>query len=149
MSFKFRSALVVARPPLIKATSAICFLCFFLLLGGCAFGPGGGGGTQTAPDSVKPGEPAVIKLELSVWGSGGDIKGRYRDIAVSYRLVGERGYKMLSPRLVSQDKKHEVYQFTIPAYPEGTKGEIEYFFDVTLDGHHSRIEGIKKIKVES
>jgi len=120
---------------------------YLLLLSTCLFAQGGGGSAQTAPDSVKAGEPAVIRLELSVWGAGGDIKGRYTDLAASYRLVGESDLKRLSPRFISRDAKHEVYEFTIPGYPKPTTGKIEYYIELKLDGYPSRIEGIKKIKV--
>jgi len=121
------------------------FLC--LLGASCQFTPGGGGSDQVVPDIIKAGEPAVIKLDLSVWGSGGAIKGRYTDISLHYRLVGEDSYKTLLPKLISQGEKREVYEFTLPAYPKGTDGEIEYYFELKLDGHPSRVDGMKKIKI--
>ena len=51
-------------------------LSLWLVTGGCGFAPGGGGSTQIAPDTVKAGEPAVVKLIVSVWGAGGPIEGR-------------------------------------------------------------------------
>ena len=49
-----------------------------LYLSGCPSpsAPGGGGCTQSAPDSVKAGEPAMITIEFSVWGAPGGIQGR-------------------------------------------------------------------------
>lgn len=125
----------------------------FLLSPGC--NPAGGGGSdQIVPDSVKAGEPAAIVLVLSVWGSGGPIKGRYKDLLMNYRLTGEEHYKSVQPEPAAVpykefDKdKFEAYRFTIPAYPAGTKGEIEFNFDVKFDGHKNNIVGVKKIRVE-
>jgi hypothetical protein len=109
--------------------------------------PGGGGSTQIAPDVVNAGEPTVIKLELTVWGAGGSIKGRYTDVYLHYRLVGETTYKKVQPKLVSQYETQEIYDLTIPSYPKGTSGEIEFYFELKLDGHVNQIEGLKKIKL--
>lgn len=125
-----------------KRIASILFFC--LLLIGCA---GGGGSIQVAPDIINSGEPVVIELELSVWGSGGAINGRYADILGYYRLIGGNEYKSLQPKLVSKEKQKEVYKFTIPPYPKGTTGEIEYYFELKLDGQPNRIDGMKKIKI--
>jgi len=137
---------------LIMKKVSITLILSFLIMG-CA---GGGGSTQNAPDSVKPGEPALVKLDLSVWGSGGLIKDRYTDVAFYYRLVGEPNYKILKsnpiPVIFTGDQEkfngmYESYTFTIPPYSKGTTGDIEYYFEMKLDGHLNRIDGIKKIKV--
>lgn len=122
-------------------------LALCLLGAECQPSPGGGGSAQVVPDAIKAGEPAVIILELSVWGAGGAIKGRYTDISLHYRLVGEDGYQALPPKLISQGEERAVYEFKLPAYPQGTTGEIEYYFGLKLDDHPSRIDGMKKIKV--
>lgn len=70
---------------------------------------------------------------------------RHTDISLHYRLVGEDGYKALAPKLISQDEKREVYEFKLPAYPQGTMGEVEYYFELKLDGHPNRVDGMKKI----
>lgn len=111
---------------------------------------GGGGSTQTAPDSMQSGQPVVVKLELTVWGSGGDIKGRYTDIALRYRLATDaQGHAAVKPTLISADATHENYEFVIPAFAAGTVGDLEYYIELKLDGHPSRIEGIKKIKINA
>ena len=51
------------------------------------------------------------------------------------------------PKLISQTKDKEIYEFTIPPYSAGTQGEISYYIELKLDGHANRIEGYKKIKV--
>lgn len=104
---------------------------------------GGGGSNQQAPDSVKHNEPAKIKLELSAQGS---VKGRYTDVVCYYRVVGNNDYQQVRTEPVAKDKTHETYEFIIP--PVGRTGEIEYYFELKLDGHASRVNGIKKIKVE-
>lgn len=117
---------------------------------------GGGGSTQTAPDSVLAGQPALIDLELSVSGDGGPIKGRYSGVVLNYRLAGETDYKRLtadpipiifSGEQASFNNKYEAYTFNVPPYPKGTSGEIEFNFEFKLDGHFSRVEGVKKIKI--
>jgi hypothetical protein len=101
-----------------------------------------------APDSVKAGEPAVVRVELAVWGAGGPVRGRYTGILAHYRLVGERAYALLRPaRAGGGDDHHENYEFVIPPYPPGTRGEIEYYLEMKLDGHPGRIEGIHRITV--
>jgi len=132
---------------------AILAGCLALLLSsGCDIA-GGGGSDQIVPDSVKAGEPAVIVIVLSVWGSGGSIKGRYRDLVLSYRLTGESEFKTIQPESIPVpykefDKdKFEAYRFTLPPYPKGMKGEIEFYFEVKFDGQKNHIKGIKKISI--
>jgi hypothetical protein len=120
----------------------------FLLPAACSLTPGGGGSTQTVSDTVKAGHSIFLGLELSVWGSGGSIKGRYTDIVASYRRLGESDYKTVAPKLVSEAEKTVVYQFVIPTLPTEAGGEIEYYIDTKFDGHLNHIPGIKKIRVE-
>ncbi|HEU4452658.1 MAG TPA: hypothetical protein VFR81_06335 [Longimicrobium sp.] len=127
------------------APGIVAALLFLLLAWGC--GPGGGGTIQVAPETVRAGEAAMVQLELSVWGAGGDVRGRYTELAAFYRLVGEPAFREVTPTLVSGDERSERYRIVIPPYPRGTRGEIEYYIDVKLDGHASRIEGIRRIAV--
>lgn len=112
-----------------------------------AFTPGGGGSTQTAPDTVKIGELATVNLDLNVWGSGGSIKGRYTNIFLYYQITGQDFVKQIEPKLISQNNSHESYEFSIPTYPQYKNGEIIYSIELKLDGQPSRIEGIKKIQI--
>lgn len=118
-----------------------------LLVAAACTPAGGGGSTQVAPDAVGAGEPIVIGLELSVWGAGGEIEGRYSDILLFYRMAGEREYRTARPELVSRGATRESYQVVIPAVPAGSRGEIEYYIELKLDGQPSRLEGTKKIRV--
>lgn len=107
---------------------------------------GGGATNQTAPDSVKVGEAAIIKFEVSVPGSKQNINGRYTDIVMHYNLT-EFDSNFTQPKLISQTQDKEIYEFTIPPYPVGTQGEISYYIELKLDGHANKIDGYKKIKV--
>jgi hypothetical protein len=131
--------LMLSRIPKLPIALSIC------LVAASCFQIGAGGSNQVAPDSIRASEPAVIKLELLVWGEGGPIKGRYTDVTCHYRLSGEQTHAILVSVPSPQDDKHEVYEFTIPGYPAGTTGDIEYYFEMKLDGQPSRIDGIKKI----
>lgn len=113
---------------------------------------------QYAPDAVQAGEPADITLFVTATGGGGNIQGRFTKLSLHYRLVGEKAYRSLQPQSItlpdnlktvqSKTFQSEAYKFTIPAYPKGTTGEIEYYTEMTFDGYRSRQEGVKKIKVE-
>ncbi len=119
---------------------------------------GGGGVNHIIPDSVMAGEPAIFSVVLTTWG-GGAIAGRYTNISLGYRLVGEDTYTTLQPKHAvlpknyqeamtrNRTNQYEAYDFTLPPYPLGTTGEIEYYLDTTLDGHLNHQEGIKKVRV--
>lgn len=109
---------------------------------------GGGASVQTAPDSISAGETAIVKFEVLVPGSKRDIKGRYTDLIMHYGLAKPESNTVL-PKLVSQTKEREVYEFTIPPYSVGTTGEISYYIELKLDGHANQTEGYKKIKVNN
>ncbi len=114
---------------------------------------GGGGSSLTVPDSVRVGDAATATLELSVWGGGGPVAGRYTDVRLYYRLVGQPDYGVLQSSPVPKDYggkftgKYEVYTFTIPPYPTGTTGEIEYYYEAKLDGEQNHGTGAKKTKI--
>jgi hypothetical protein len=128
---------------------------FMALLLDCSFGSGCGT-TEYPPDSVRAGEAIPIRFEVSTWGSGHQAK-RVKDISLEYRLVGEERLATLKPVLLSSKApknsvpNNEVftYVFTIPAYPAGTRGEVEYFTNLTLDGFPNHHQGTKKIKIEN
>jgi len=120
-------------------------------------GIGGGGSQQYAPDTVQAGESANVTLIVTATGGGGKIQGRFTNISLHYRLVGENTYKSIQPQSVvlpdnfqtvqSKTFQSEAYEFTIPPYPKGTVGEIEYYTEMTFDGYPSKTDGIKKIKL--
>jgi hypothetical protein len=109
--------------------------------------PGGGGSQQTLPEVIRAGEPAVIQYDLMAhdlpWS-----RGRFRDVTLFYRLVGDSVYRSVRPSSRKRvDRAREAYEFRIPAYPSGTEGEVELYFTNTFDGHPNRTPGWKKIPV--
>lgn len=122
-------------------------------------GIGGGGSEQIAPDTVQAGEPADVTLIVTATGGGGKIQGRFTNLSLHYRLVGENTYKSIQPQssalpdnfktVQSKTFQSEAYKFIIPPYPKGTTGEIEYYTEMTFDGYQSRQDGVKKIKIIS
>ena len=120
---------------------------------------GGGGATHSVPDIATTTKPIQIMVILTTWGGGGSISGRYKDTSLYYRLVGEDIYNKVNSvptplpenykAAMERDKnnQYEAILFTIPAYPKGTKGEVEYYVDTILDGHFNRQNGIKTIKL--
>jgi hypothetical protein len=133
---------------------AVILLTAFLL--DCSFGSGCGT-TEYPPDSVRAGEAIPIRFEVSTRGGGHHQAKRVKDISLQYRLVGEERLATVKPVLLSSKApqnslpNNEVftYIFTIPAYPAGTRGEIEYFTNLTLDGFPNHHQGTKKIKIEN
>ncbi len=98
-----------------------------------------------APDTVVAGEPVGIQIEVSKPGSRRDIEGRYTNVILHYRLVGEPAYKSVPAVLKSQNQEQQVYEFIIPPYPVGTSGEIEYYIERTLDGEPGSVKPEKRI----
>lgn len=115
-------------------------------LTGCII-PGGGGIGQTVPDSVRAGEAAIVRLDMAVTDVAW-IRGRYRDLTLHYRLVGDSAYWSVEPsRRIPVDRAHEAYELTIPPYPPATRGAIEFYVSVNFDGHPSQFEGYRKIRI--
>lgn len=109
--------------------------------------PGGGGINQTVPDSVRAGEAAIVRLDMAVTDVGW-IWGRYKDLTLHYRLVGDSAYRSVAPsRRIHVDRSHEAYELAIPAYPPTTCGAIEINFSVKLDGQLNQFAGYRKIRV--
>ena len=80
---------------------------------------------------------------------GWSVAGRYRDVRLRYRLVGAPEFRTAGPaRRIPIDRKHERYEFTIPPYPHGTRGEIELAFSLTLDEERNEFPGYKQIRIE-
>ncbi len=142
---------------ILGSISVIGVLLWLGLVNWIASNIGGGGSELKAPDTIKTGEPTDIELIVTALGGGGPIKGRFTDISFHYKLTDERNYKTLQPQPValpdnlkavqSKSFQSEAYRFTIPAYPKGTVGEIEFYTEKTFDGYLSRTDGTKKIKI--
>ncbi|MBP7253207.1 MAG: hypothetical protein KBA75_06970 [Alphaproteobacteria bacterium] len=122
-----------------------------------AFEVGGGGSEQYPPATVQAGQPAIVKYIVSVWGQGGSIAGRYRDITLHYRLLGEADYRDVAARpaplpenyrkATTERNQWEAYEFVIPPTPAGQGGTIEFFITSKLDGHANKQAGLKAISV--
>lgn len=122
-----------------------------------AFEIGGGGSEQYPPATVQSGQPAIVKYIVSVWGQGGAIAGRYRDITLHYRLTGDADYREVAARpaplpdnyrkATTERNQWEAYEFVIPPYPVGQGGTIEYYVTSKLDGHANKQAGLKTITV--
>jgi hypothetical protein len=137
-----------------------------VLIGGFAFSLsnafvlGGGGSRDYAPNDAQSGTPTKFRLILNVWGGGGDIKGRYTNLGLYYKLIDEKEYKSVLPKpatlpdnyakamLEDKGSQWEAYESTIPAYPLGTKGTIQYYYTMSLDGHEQAIN-VKTIPLVS
>lgn len=126
---------------------------------------GGGGVTQEVPDMVMAGTPITFYLYPSIWGKGAKkIEKIYPSATVYYRLVGEEQYRVVPGKsiplpenyrsAVSDTLNWKAFEFSLPAYPLGTTGEIEYYFEVqdpTNPNHPDgqfRVDG-KKVKLEA
>ena len=95
---------------------------------------------------------------MSTWGKHSKpITERYTNIYLYYRLVGEDKYKSVQSKIVdltanykvglSDIAQYEKYEFTITPYPKNITGKIEYYIDITFDGHPNHLKGIKKIQL--
>lgn len=100
------------------------------------------------PDSVVAGAPIPVRLEVSAFDVP-RIRGRFRDLVLHYRLVGDSVFRTTAPsRRIDITEAREAHEFTIPPYPPSTCGSIELYFSVRFDGHPSQAEGHKRIRVD-
>ena len=104
------------------------------------FEPGAGGADQPAP--VVGADGAVhIELRLTVWGGGGPIHGRYTHVVMRLKPVGTERLQVLPGALVRSEAAAETYAFDVSHASTNVAGPIDYNFEVTLDGHTTRIPG--------
>jgi hypothetical protein len=122
---------------------------------GCFDRGSGGGAAAYPPDSAKAGEPIPVKFKVETYGHGKQAK-LVKDISLEYRLVGQDRYILIRPVLPGTAKpktslpNYEVstYMFTIPAYPKGTKADVEFFTNVTFGSWPNQQPGTKRIRIE-
>jgi hypothetical protein len=98
----------------------------------CSCGGTSGIAYLQPPESAKAGEWIAIKFDVS--SRTGNVKDRFTDISLRYRLRGQSDFKVVRPTLVSSTTRMESYVFMIPPYPDGTKGKVEYTLEFKLDG---------------
>ena len=111
-----------------------------------------------APNTIKTGEPTDIDLIIS--GTGGDatINTHITKLLLYYRLVGEDTYTIIQSQASSLPDNYKAvqskiflsnaYKFTIPPYPKGTSGEMQYYILMTIDNNTpTKIDLNKNIEV--
>lgn len=127
-----------------KITLTQIYIIVFCIISGSSwalssFEPGGGGASQPDP-IVDPDGMIRVRLVLTVWGSGGEIKGRYSNVIMRYYIATKPDQLYTLPgMLISSDKSSEQYEFSILLGEHHAQGSIEYYFEVTLDGHKTKI----------
>lgn len=103
-----------------------------LLLTGCA---GGGGSLHVPPEFIEIGQPTTLTFEFSVWGSGsGQLSKRYTDRRCNYRIVGDKQFRSIPMRQVSETAERLTAQCTIPALNARPGDYLEYSYQMLFDG---------------
>ena len=119
-----------------KSVVIYLLLLEILWISGCA---GGGGTVHHPPKIIEAGKPTVLRLELSVWGSGwGDMRDRFTSVTCHYRLVGEARFKSISMKAVSVESDRMFMECTLPSFEREAGTAVEYYFDKKFDGHYGR-----------
>lgn len=112
----------------------------------------GGGGAHEHPQRQEADGALVLRLRLNVWGGGGDIDGRYQDVALVAALAqpqaasgtGTAGnFSLRVPGRIAPggNATTQWYEFRIPQGSFTAGGRLAYHYEVTLDGHSTRIPG--------
>ena len=94
----------------------------------------------------------VLRLRLNVWGGGGAIDGRYRDVILVAALAGPYGASApvtaasASLRVTGHiapggDAKTQWYEFRISPGSFNSGGQLAYRYEVKLDGNATQIPG--------
>lgn len=75
-------------------------------------GPGGGGTTEVVyvPSSVRPIE---LQLDVTVWGAGDPVAGRYRDLRLHYTIGGKPPEQSVPGRSAYRDRQRERLAFAV------------------------------------
>lgn len=110
------------------------------------FEPGGGGSVQPSP-VIEPDGSVRLALRLTVWGGGGSIHGRYTDVVMFYKSTGSNQIHTVSGRIISSNESMQWYEFRISRTLHDVVGPIEYYFEVTLDGHRTRVPGKQAVSL--
>jgi hypothetical protein len=116
-----------------------------------SFEPGGGGANEF-PQRQEADGALVLRLRLNVWGGGGAIDGRYRDVVLVATGAGSHAASAtetaasaslrVSGRLVpGNDGKTQWYEFRIPRHSFSSGAKLTYHYEVTLDGQPTQIPG--------
>lgn len=115
------------------------------------FEPGGGGANEF-PQRQEADGALVLRLRLNVWGGGGAIDGRYRDVMLVVALAGPYAASATDTAATASlrvpghiapggDAKTQWYEFRIPRGSFNSGGRLAYHYEVTLDGQATQIPG--------
>ena len=115
------------------------------------FEPGGGGANEY-PQRQEADGALVMRLRLNVWGGGGAIDGRYRDVMLVAALAGPYAVSATDTAATASlrvpgrivpggDAKTQWYEFRIPRGSFGSGGRLAYHYEVRLDGQATQIPG--------
>ena len=124
-------------------------LAWWLLQSG--FEPGGGGAHEH-PQRQEADGALVLRLRLHVWGGGGDIDERYRNVALVATLeqlnaassagnIGQVPLRLLGRIAPGGNATTQWYEFRIPQGSFNSGGRLAYHYEVTLDGQSTQIPG--------
>lgn len=138
---------------------ALLVLLVLLVIGGglawqalqSGFEPGGGGANEF-PQRQEADGSLVLRLRLNVWGGGGAIDGRYRDVMLVAALAGPHAASAANTAATTSlrvpgriapggDAKTQWYEFLVPRGTFNSGGRLAYHYEVTLDGHATQIPG--------
>ena len=142
----------------------LALLAFIVIAGGLAcrslqsgFEPGGGGANEFPPRQEADGA-IVLRLRLNVWGGGGAIDGRYRDVMLVAALAGPYAASATGTAAMASlpvpgrlapggDATTQWYEFRIPRGRFNSGGRLAYHYEVTLDGHATQIPGRLEVMI--
>jgi len=139
--------------------SVLLILLALLVIGGglawrslqSGFEPGGGGANEL-PQRQEADGALVLRLRLNVWGGGGAIDGRYRDVVLVAALAGAHAasatgtaatVSLRVPGRIAHggDATTQWHEFRIPRGSFNSGGRLAYHYEVTLDGHATQLPG--------
>lgn len=115
------------------------------------FEPGGGGANEF-PQRYEADGALVLRLRLNVWGSGGSIDGRYRNVMLLAAQAGPSAASTTDTATTASlrvpgriapggDAKTQWYEFRIPQGSFNSGSRLAYRYEVTLDGQVTQIPG--------
>jgi len=115
------------------------FIVLVSALAGCDGIAGGGGSVHLPPEAIAYGEATPLQLELSVWGSGsGKVSRRYTNVQCYYRTENTSTFTTLQGQLTRELEDRIFVKFELPALSPSDGSWVEYYFDMSFDGHYNR-----------
>jgi hypothetical protein len=129
------------------ASPAVCLV--LAISTGCY---SGGSSKHVPPDAVYYDEETVLTFEVVVIGDvGKGVDKRYTDEKAFFRMKGEKAYRLAktSREVLSDTTMHILV--TIPPIDERSGDVLEYYCEVTFDGHLNflgRSDNPKRVKMQ-